>query len=86
MKMKALAGLGLHPYRRWGVSPRPENIGRPIWTTWANYAEVQRNRQEPSPVDRRMSAMPTDGKWRRWTLPAIANQIVNDSRFRTRVA
>ena len=23
-------GLGLvHPYRRWGVSPRPENIGRP---------------------------------------------------------
>src|SRR3982751_1683587 len=23
-------GLGLiHPYRRWGLSPRPENIGRP---------------------------------------------------------
>jgi hypothetical protein len=28
---KALAGLGLvHPYRRWGLSPRPENIGRPV--------------------------------------------------------
>jgi hypothetical protein len=27
-------GLGLrHPYRRWGLSPRPENIGRPEWTT-----------------------------------------------------
>src|SRR5215475_4969736 len=27
---KALAGLGLDdPYRRWGLSPRPENIGRP---------------------------------------------------------
>jgi hypothetical protein len=24
-------GLGLlHPYRRWGFSPRPENIGRPV--------------------------------------------------------
>src|SRR5450631_2408926 len=31
---KALAGLGrVHPYRRWGLSPRPENIGRPIWAT-----------------------------------------------------
>ena len=27
-------GLGRrHPYRRWGFSPRPENIGRPEWTT-----------------------------------------------------
>src|SRR3954471_7130092 len=25
-------GLGLlHPYRRWGLSPRPENISRPAW-------------------------------------------------------
>jgi hypothetical protein len=24
-------GLGLvHPYRRWGISPRPENINRPV--------------------------------------------------------
>jgi hypothetical protein len=30
MERKALAGLGLvHPYRRWGITPRPENIGRP---------------------------------------------------------
>src|SRR6185436_3114286 len=30
-------GLGLrHPYRRWGFSPRPENIGRPEWTTSDN--------------------------------------------------
>ena len=28
---KALAGLGLSTlYRRWGFSPRPENIGRPV--------------------------------------------------------
>jgi hypothetical protein len=27
--LKALAGLGIGPYRRWGLSPRPENIGRP---------------------------------------------------------
>jgi hypothetical protein len=27
---KALAGLGFRPYRRWGLSPRPENIGRPV--------------------------------------------------------
>ena len=31
---KGARGLGLHhPYRRWGFSPRPENIGRPEWTT-----------------------------------------------------
>src|SRR4051794_14729496 len=31
-------GLGrLHPYRRWGFSPRPENIGRPEWTTCRKY-------------------------------------------------
>jgi hypothetical protein len=31
---KALAGLGFgYPYRRWGLSPRPENIGRPVWAT-----------------------------------------------------
>src|SRR5213079_108042 len=28
---KGARGLGLlHPYRRWGLSPRPENIGRPV--------------------------------------------------------
>jgi hypothetical protein len=28
-------GLGLlRLYRRWGLSPRPENIGRPDWTAW----------------------------------------------------
>ncbi|CDX29894.1 hypothetical protein MPLA_1390166 [Mesorhizobium sp. ORS 3359] len=26
MDRKALAGLGRDPYRRWGLSPRPENI------------------------------------------------------------
>jgi hypothetical protein len=59
---KALAGLGLgHPYRRWGLSPRPENIGRPIWAT---YWELWRmaaapastfaigNRQVPMPPPR----------------------------------
>src|SRR6202021_3667130 len=43
---KALAGLGLgHPYRRWGLSPRPENIGRPIWATWR---ELWRMAAEPA--------------------------------------
>src|SRR6202035_5816451 len=59
---KALAGLGLgHPYRRWGLSPRPENIGRPVWAT---YWELWRmagapastfaigNRQVPMPPPR----------------------------------
>ena len=33
-KEEGARGLGLlHPYRRWGFSPRPENIGRPEWTT-----------------------------------------------------
>src|SRR5882757_3614699 len=34
-------GLGLrHPYRRWGFSPRPENIGCPEWTTWIEYDQT----------------------------------------------
>src|ERR1700722_12157145 len=41
-------GLGLsHPYRRWGVSPRPENIGRPEWTTCLNYGESLHGGQAP---------------------------------------
>ncbi|BCG81773.1 hypothetical protein MesoLj113b_53150 [Mesorhizobium sp. 113-3-3] len=28
---KALAGLGRDPYRRWGFSPRPENINGSVW-------------------------------------------------------
>src|SRR4029079_15837766 len=41
-------GLGLrHPYRRWGFSPRPENIGRPEWTTFPDYVEGGLCQQEP---------------------------------------
>jgi len=41
-------GLGLlHPYRRWGFSPRPENIGRPEWTTSGKYGERLTGRQGP---------------------------------------
>src|ERR1700722_5704430 len=29
------------PNRRWGISPRPESIGRPGWTTSGNYDESQ---------------------------------------------
>src|SRR6478672_12490903 len=33
-------GLGLiHPYRRWGLSPRPENINRPVWRPSSNYGD-----------------------------------------------
>src|SRR6201746_276166 len=36
-------GLGLrHPYRRWGLSPRPENIGRPVERPNRNYAQARR--------------------------------------------
>jgi hypothetical protein len=36
---KALAGFGsCDPYRRWGLSPRPENIGSPIWAACTDYA------------------------------------------------
>jgi hypothetical protein len=31
-QQRGARGLGLsHPYRRWGISPRPENIGHPEW-------------------------------------------------------
>src|SRR4051794_10331510 len=30
-----------HPYRRWGLSPRPENIGRPVGQPERNYAQAQ---------------------------------------------
>jgi hypothetical protein len=43
---KALAGLGLvHPYRRWGLSPRPENIGRPVERPVYNYGECRLRQQ-----------------------------------------
>src|ERR1700722_7565154 len=45
-KQEGARGLGLsHPYRRWGVSPRPENIGRPEWTTCLNYGESRHGGQ-----------------------------------------
>ena len=45
----------------------------------ANYAEARPNRQEPSPADRRMSALPTDCNGAAPAIPAAANQIVNDT-------
>src|SRR5450759_2257575 len=43
-------GLGfLHPYRRWGLSPRPENIGYPVGQPKRNYGEWPGRQQAPSP-------------------------------------
>ena len=44
-----------HPYRRWGFSPRPENIGRPQWAAYAEYAQTRLCEQEASPWENRMS-------------------------------
>src|ERR1700685_2965692 len=60
---KGARGLGLvHPYRRWGISPRPENIGRPDGRPGANYDEGWPRQQAPCygesacPHDRRAEA------------------------------
>src|SRR5207248_11456065 len=38
---KALAGLGyVTLYRRWGLSPRPENIGCPVWAALRELCRV----------------------------------------------
>src|SRR5437773_7544730 len=64
-------GLGLrHPYRRWGFSPRPENIGRPEWTTCVeNMTNAgasastfgMGNRHVPIPREQGAPAGPADG-------------------------
>jgi len=47
---KALAGLGpKDPYRRWGITPRPENIGHPTRATVNNYDETPTSGQAPPP-------------------------------------
>jgi hypothetical protein len=47
---KALAGLGfVHPYRRWGLSPRPENIGRPVERPVDDYGEWRVRQQGLNP-------------------------------------
>ena len=49
-------GLGLrHPYRRWGFSPRPENIGRPEWTTFPEYDQTPPREQAPLAWENGMS-------------------------------
>src|SRR4030088_2103002 len=44
-----------NPYRRWGVSPRPENNGRP---TWATSPKLSPNAPDPAKkTPSRMSAI-----------------------------
>src|SRR5262245_12815315 len=60
-------GLGLrHPYRRWGFSPRPENIGRPEWTTWLNNMTNAGAAASAFGIGNRHVAMPPEqGMWPR---------------------
>src|SRR6266436_942213 len=52
-------GLGLrHPYRRWGFSPRPENIGCPGWATFRNYDQTRAPGQVPWASGTGMSPCP----------------------------
>src|SRR5438128_1419914 len=61
-------GLGrCRPYRRWGLSPRPENIGRPVWNglcgtirhAWARARGwATRRRHVPMPENRISEAAP----------------------------
>src|ERR1700748_3379914 len=48
-RSRAWASLKGGPYRRWGLSPRPENIGRPEWTTSQKYAAIDALDQGLSP-------------------------------------
>src|ERR1700719_2605356 len=50
---KALAGLGCRPYRRWGISPRPENIGRPEWANLSATMAEERDTSKPSAMGKR---------------------------------
>src|SRR5436305_13494276 len=51
-------GLGLlRPYRRWGLSPRPENISRPVEQPEGNYARAPARQQASLSWQMRMSAM-----------------------------
>src|ERR1700716_3027265 len=69
-------GLGLrHPYRRWGLSPRPENIGRPVERPAGNYAQAQLCQQVRFCWKMYMSAMTerriSSASWPGLTRPSI---------------
>jgi hypothetical protein len=55
---KALAGLGFRPYRRWGISPRPENIGRPEWANLPETMAEARDASKPFAMGKRHIPMP----------------------------
>src|ERR1700692_3352705 len=55
---KALAGLGFRPYRRWGISPRPENIGRPEWANLPGIMAEGRDASKPFAMGKRHIPMP----------------------------
>jgi hypothetical protein len=55
---KALAGLGFRPYRRWGISPRPENIGRPEWANLPETMAEGRDASKPFAMGKRHIPMP----------------------------
>src|SRR3954471_12972479 len=57
-------GLGLlHPYRRWGLSPRPENIGCPIWATCGELCRVAPVRASTFGMGNQHVPMPPDQAW-----------------------
>src|ERR1043166_8713365 len=52
-KEEGARGLGpCDPYRRWGLSPRPENIGSPAWAASQNYARPGLRQQARIPAIR----------------------------------
>jgi hypothetical protein len=50
--------LGFRPYRRWGISPRPENIGRPEWANLPATMAERRDTSKPSAMGKRHVPMP----------------------------
>src|SRR5436190_21729318 len=68
-------GLGLlHPYRRWGLSPRPENIGCPIWATCGELCRVGRFRASTFGMGNQHVPMPPNQAW----AAAIPGSKVNE--------
>jgi len=50
--------LGFRPYRRWGISPRPENIGRPEWANLPETMAEGRDASKPFAMGKRHIPMP----------------------------
>src|SRR4051812_5474396 len=94
-KKQGARGLGpFGPYRRWGLSPRPENIGRPPRTAWRELcprrgapASAIQERKAHIRHDGRAIARPqADGDSRLTTLTIVAKRAFDSDSFQSLTA